>query len=431
MPDTNNIEQYSEEARDILGEIPGSLIRWGLTIIFLIFFSIVVGSFFFKFRDVVSVPMVITTTNPPAPLICKASGRIFRWFASDGQQVKKGDYIAVIENSASFDDIIRLEKILSKFDTVNFQANPNQAVLPEKLILGDLQNQYNQFYTNWENFCDYRKNGFLKEKIRLLQQEMAKQTQYYKLSSEQKEMYRKELNLAEKTLKRHRYLLDKGGIAEAEMEQAEANFLQSKKSYSTFIASLKSTEINLIGQKRSLVEMLQQKHNNEETYKLDIADNIRSLRSLLRSWEDKYLVTSPIAGVVTLTKFWSINHVVSAGERLATVIPTDKSQVICRAKVPSSGIGKVHIGQRVNLKLSGFPYMQFGILRGTVNSISLVPEGNDYIVEIRVNRGMQSSYREHLKLVQEMTGTAEIITRERRLLFYFLKPLKYMFSENQ
>jgi HlyD family secretion protein len=80
-----NIEIHNEDVREIMQEIPGSLLRWGLTVIFLIFASIIVGSYFFTFKEVVSAPLVITTTNPPAPIICKASGRIYKWFVIDGQ----------------------------------------------------------------------------------------------------------------------------------------------------------------------------------------------------------------------------------------------------------------------------------------------------------------------------------------------------------
>ena len=37
---------------------------------------------------------------------------------------------------------------------------------------------------------------------------------------------------------------------------------------------------------------------------------------------------------------------------------------------------------------------------------------------------MVSSYSEQLKLVQEMDGTAEIVTKEMRMIYRFINPLK-------
>ncbi len=431
MPQADHIQQHSEEVQDIMGRIPGSLTRWGLTVIFLIFFSIVVGSYFFKFKEIVSAPMVITTTNPPAPLVCKASGRIARWFVTDGQQVQEGDYVAVIKNATNLDDLALLEQLVFHLDSSHIRGNLEQVVLPARLVLGELQDQYNQFYTNWENYRDYVENRFLARKIALLEQEMAKKQQYYELSLEQKKMMEQELVYAQKEVDRQQVMLEKGGASESEVDDARASLIQSRRSYSSFLATIKSTEIDLISQRSSLLGMQQEDHTNIEQYELDIADNLRSLKNAIKSWKDSYLLISPVNGIVTLTKFWSVNHVVSSGERVATIVPTDKRTVICRASVPSSGIGKVQTGQQVNLKLDGFPYMQHGILSGTVNSVSLVPEEDNYIVEIKVNEGMQSTYREQLRLVQEMGGTAEIITRENRLMVRFVTPLKMLLGNEK
>ncbi|MBN1187036.1 MAG: HlyD family efflux transporter periplasmic adaptor subunit, partial [Bacteroidales bacterium] len=191
----------------------------------------------------------------------------------------------------------------------------------------------------------------------------------------------------------------------------------------------KTLEIGLIGQKRALLEMQEQHRNNMVQFETDIAENIRTIENSIKNWKANYLLSAPIGGAVTLTKFWSENHVVSAGDRLATVVPEGDQTVICRAMVPSSGIGKVEPGQKVNLKLSGYPFMQYGMLRGTVKTISLVPEGDGYIVEVGLAEGMVSNYKEQLKLIQEMEGTAEIITKESRLIYRFINPLRAIVKE--
>ena len=226
MSQVDQIEQHSEEVQDIMGRIPGSLIRWGLTVIFLIFLMIIAGSYFFKFKEIVSVPMVITTTNPPAPLICKASGRIVRWFVTDGQKVNEGESIALIKNSTALEDMVLIEKIILKLDSSAIRSQVKQVILPEKLILGDLQETWNLFCRNWKNYRDYLENDFLTGKIDLLGQEMQKQQQYYLLALEQKKMMEQELALAEKGLQRHQAMLAKGGISESQLEEAQSAMIR-------------------------------------------------------------------------------------------------------------------------------------------------------------------------------------------------------------
>jgi len=429
MQKKQNIEIHNEEVREIMKEIPGSVIRWGLAIIFLIFVSIIVGSYFFQFKEIVSAPLIITTTNPPAPIISKASGRITQWFVSDGQTVESGDNVALIKNSTNIEDFYRAENIVLQLDSLKIKNNLDKVVLPEKLALGELQDIYNQLYNNWNNYRDYIEYNFLPQKIGLLRQQMVKQEQHYQLTLQQQKMMEDELEITRKGLKRYESMLNKGGVSEVQIEEARGRVIQSERAFTSFIASVKTTEINLISQKRSLLE-LQEQHSKEiEQFEQNISDNIKTLKNQFKNWRDNYLFSSPINGTVTLTTFWSENHVVNAGERLATVVPNDSSLIICRAIIPSSGIGKVEIGQKVNIKLAGYPYMEHGKLTGEVSNISLVPEKEGYFVEISLNEGMKSSYSEQLKLVQEMDGTAEIITAEMRMIYQFINPLKMLFDK--
>ena len=426
MPKKQTIELHNEEVREIMQEIPGSLIRIGLTIIFLIFASIIAGSYFFKFKEIVSAPLVITTSSPPAPIITKTSGRITRWFVADGQTVNKGDLITLINNPASLEDFYQVEELIFLLDTLNYREHFKSINLPAKPVLGELQDTYSRFYRNWLDYTDYILNNFLPRKTELLRQQMEKQEEHYGLALEQKRMLEMELEISRNGQQRYESLLEKGGVSESQIEDARARVIQAERGYTSFLASLKTTEINLLAQKRTLLDMEEQSHKEAGQFELDLAENLRNLKNRMREWRNNYLLESPIDGRVTFTRYWSENHVVSAGERLATIVPADSSQIICRAVVPSSGIGKVEPGQQVNVKLAGFPSMQHGTLSGIISSVSLVPEQEGYIVEIGLEKGMLSSYSEQLKLVQEMEGTADIVTKEMRMISRFINPLKML-----
>jgi multidrug resistance efflux pump len=61
---------------------------------------------------------------------------------------------------------------------------------------------------------------------------------------------------------------------------------------------------------------------------LNLSSSINQLQTQLAQWEQNYLLTSPIDGVVTLTKYWQKNQNVAAGEVLATVAPQHKTKII-------------------------------------------------------------------------------------------------------
>ena len=96
--------------------------------------------------------------------------------------------------------------------------------------------------------------------------------------------------------------------------------------------------------------------------------------------------------------------------------------------IPASGIAKVSVGQKVDVKLNSFPFMEYGVLRGEVRSISEIPNQEGYVANIVFPEGLVSSFGTELTYIQEMNGTAEIVTREMRLIHRFFQPLRSLLS---
>ncbi len=424
------IELHNEEVREIMKKIPGRLIHWGLAIIFLIFLSIIIGSYFFTFKEKVIAPLVITTLNPPAAIISKASGRIEKWFVKDGEIVKTGGQIAYIHNSGDLSDINKLNLQLLAISELNFSEVIDKTFLEENLKLGDLQKGYNQFFRSWMDYKDYLHHQFLKKRIELLAKQIEKQQQHFQLSIQQQHLMEKELEIYKQELKKQKGVWKKGGLSVSKLEESKVRIIQSERALLSFQASIKSTEINLVNQKKAMLDLKEQNRKNIVQYENKIIDNIKSLKVQINKWENTYMLKSPIEGKISLTRYWSKNQSIVQGDRLATVIPEKKSEIICRAVLGYDGISKVEMGQEVLIKLAGYSAMEYGMLKGKVRSISKVPEKEGYYIEIRLDRGMISSSQKKLKMVQDLTGTAEIITNEMRMIYRFINPLKMIFGEN-
>ena len=78
----------------------------------------------------------------------------------------------------------------------------------------------------------------------------------------------------------------------------------------------------------------------------------------------------------------------------------------------------------VNIKLSGFPYMQYGVLKGKIISLSQVPGEGGFSADIELTEGMTSTYSEKIKFIHQMDGTADIITKDSRLINKFIRPIR-------
>jgi len=432
MTDLYIPENHSEEVQDIMSVIPNRIIRWGLTVLFVIFIMLLVGSYLFKSPEIISAPMILTTKYPPVTLISKSTGKIDRLFAVDGQDVVEKQNIALINNPTDYNHYLTLKKELAaSFSIPEWDKQVFAYDLSEHLTIGDLQSTYGPFLKSRSNFKHYLTQNFLPQKIELIDLQIVKQQEYYQTLVRQKEVQQNDLDLSEKSFNRDSFLYQKRTTSEAEYEKSRQLFLSKKSTYIGFEAILRETESTILQLQSTKVELQMQHERELAEYRFALDEAKQNLENAIHQWEEKYLVASPIRGKLTFTSIWSVNQEVKIDELIATVIPKEPSAIIAKAVIPPSGFGKVEVGQRVNLKLNGFPYMEFGMLRGTIRSISLVPEGKGYVAEIELSGGMKTSYRENLKFIQQMDGTAEIITKEMRLITRLINPLKALFDNGK
>ncbi len=433
MPENSNLPNHSEEVQDIMSLIPNQVIRWGLTVIFAVFLLLVIGSYYFKSPEIIKAPMVLTTKNPPVSLISKSTGKIERLFASDGQNIEEKGNIALINNPTDFSHYLILKRELAdcsriaEWDKQVFEIN-----LSESLTLGELQSTYGPFLKNRNNFKQFLSQNFLPQKIALIDKQIVKHQEYYQTLMRQMEIQRNDLVLSGKSFVRDSSLYLKRTTSEAEYDKSRQLYLSKKSAFIGYEAVLRETESSILQMQSTRVELEMQYEKELSDFRLLLDESRQNLDNAVHQWEERYLVASPIKGKLTLTSIWSINQEVKIGELIATVIPVEPSAIIAKAVIPPSGFGKVEVGQRVNIKLSGFPYMEFGMLKGTIKSISLVPDSRGYIAEIALSEGMSSSYRrENLKFIQQMDGTAEIITKEMRLITRLINPLRAFFDNGK
>ncbi len=92
--------------------------------------------------------------------------------------------------------------------------------------------------------------------------------------------------------------------------------------------------------------------------------------------------------------------------------------------------GKVKKGQRVNIKIDNYPYMEYGMLKGFISKISMVPSDDFYMAEVQLPDSLTTYYKINLEFDQEMKGVGEIITEDRRLFSRIIEPIKYIADRN-
>lgn len=427
--EVNKIEIRSEEYQEVLGATPNWILRSGITIILLVIIILLIGSWFFKYPDVLNSRVVILTENPPVQLKAYASGKLTHIFYSENQDVQQDSVVAVIENTANLNDIFLISIMLDTLSDIRY--------FPENidLKLGELQQSWSGLVRIISSYRNFIEIDYYEQKNKSLTSQINYYNKYYSGLLNQVKIMDKENSLALVQFERDKSLYNDNVIAKIDFEKSEQTYLQQKRSYESSKTSLISTQMQINQLKQQILENNIQKANELKTYEIQIEEALQGFKSQLAKWKQSYLIISPIDGRVSFNKVWFENQSVSAGDLIVTIIPKNEMRIIGKADIPSTGIGKVKSGQTVNIKLDNYPYMEFGMIKAKIKNISLVPitteQGIFYSAEIELNDSiLKTNYNKIIPFSQNMTGTAEIITDDLRLLERFLNPLRSIWRES-
>ena len=414
---------YSEEMQEIMGRIPGWIVRWGISLIFILFALLLGISYFFKYPEVITSNVVLTTLNPPAELIARSTGKIEHLLAENGKVVKKNEIIAILFNTANYHSVLDLEKFLNT-PSLSAEDCIEKLFTDNQVELGELQS----YYAAWEKGCKsydhYVKTGAIPLQKKQIELQIGMLRTSLQTQNHQLGIMQKDKGYELENLKRDSTLYYANALTEVEYEQAQQKLLQKELSIASHKNTLISTQSNILNLEKQLTDLTIQYDNELNEYQLQFNEQKDQLLAQIKLWKEKYILSTPINGKITFTKYWSENQNITTGDRLATVIPDDSMRIIGRITIPSSGLAKVKEGQQVNVKLNGFPYMEYGVLKGRLSSLSAIPEEEGYMAEVIFPDGLISSYANKFRFIQQMDGTAEIVTKDARLIERFVRPIE-------
>lgn len=154
MKEGKDIELRSEAVQEVVERVPSWIVRWGITVLFSVVLLLVVGSFFFRYPDLVEAEMTLTSRTPVTEVVARTSGKVSSLYVTDGQSVKVGLPLAVVENTAVTEDVLRLKKLL-----VRYAGEPERLgyyLLQDVWQLGDIQTAYTALASKDPSARDYR-----------------------------------------------------------------------------------------------------------------------------------------------------------------------------------------------------------------------------------------------------------------------------------
>ncbi len=307
----------------------------------------------------------------------------------EGDEIGKGDILAVIEDTqfrSSFEEM-RTQKIAAEAAITRYQAElaGNEEIVFDEDLLAKpdiVDSESKLFHARRKSFKGARKT--LRERL---------------------ELAKKELDLILP-------LAAKGAVSAVDQIKLERS-----------VADLSG---ELIETENKYYEELA-RELSEKTLELD------SVNEKLAQEEDKLrrtVLRSPVRGIVKSMSVTTRGGVIRPGEPIMEIIPLD-DQLFVEAKISPKDVAFIHEEMPARVKITAFDYTIYGSLEGVVDNISpdtITDETSRdaspyYLVRIKTKETALNGPDGLMPIKPGMIASVDILTGEKTVLSYLLKPL--------
>lgn len=419
-----DVDIYGEQVREVLSKPPNWLTMTGSSIVFALLLSFLFLSYLIKYPDVLSAKVTITSQTPPANIIAKVNGKIEKIFVTDNSEVVKEQQLAIIENAARLDHVEALKTVLYQIEPDFY--NPREINFSNDFELGDLQSAYSVFTHDYAMLKSHNKINAKNKQVSILRKQLSEYQELIKKQTSQQLNLENEQSILNKDWERSRKLYTNGVISLRDLEEKQKESLRIKRNIDNLLIEKSNSQIAISNIERSVSDAQSNDGSTVEQLRTKTFESYQNLINQIKTWEQTYILKSPIDGKITYFSFWSENQNIKQGEDMFSIIPKDQSDRIGKVLLPIQNTGKLKIGQQAIIKLDNYPSPEFGVLIGTVEKISSIPKQNNYAVEIKFEQPLKTTLGKEIEHKDEAQGSIEVVTEDLRLIeriFYQIRKL--------
>ncbi|WP_287447614.1 HlyD family type I secretion periplasmic adaptor subunit [Altererythrobacter sp.] len=143
---------------------------------------------------------------------------------------------------------------------------------------------------------------------------------------------------------------------------------------------------------------------------------------------DRTIIRSPVTGTVNRVLVTTVGGSVAAGNPIAEIVPSNDALYI-EAMIRPQDIANVSLGQNALVEITAYSRTLYGVLNGTVTSISPDAVQNEqtgesfYTVEIQTNDELLDSAGTPLEIGPGMVANVNLLGEKRSVLSYIFTPI--------
>lgn len=430
--------EFLPGALEIVETPPAPLGRFSIWIIFIVFVSSIIWSYFGKIDEVAVARGKVIPDGRIKVIQPLEEGVITSIHIQEGENVRAGQLLIELDSSMKEADINGLENAL------------NMAKFEKNLLYTELSGTSNRSGTKVDlksmdfseivdlqlNYKQAKKEEYVAQKETLTTIMKEKENEI-ELAMKKMESLKTHHSYLSKEADAYRIMYENQSIPKVDFIKKQEEVELSQKEIEGQALMIEKLKNELNGAKANLITLTKSYEKEHATKKKELADQIVSKEKEITSLEDqlskakkvlKYQkLVSPVDGVVQGIASQTIGGVVTPGQAIVSIVPDDTPLVV-EAKVLNKDIGFIEVGQDVEVKFDTFSFQKYGSIKGEVISIS--PDaiedenlGNVYKMKVKLNKDIFTINNKQVYIFPGMTVSAEVKTGKRRIIEFFLSPI--------
>nr|WP_259645184.1 HlyD family type I secretion periplasmic adaptor subunit [Pseudomonas cichorii] len=355
-------------------------------------------------------------------------GIVTEIFVREGQVVNKGDTLLRLDDTRFLSnrgesEVDRLT-LTAQVERLAAEAEGRPLLLPQELL-----DKAPQVAADERALYESRQRRLDGEQ-RTLNEQLRQKTQELAEFRSRQEQFRNSLALVQQELDMSIPLVGSGAVSPVEILRLKRNAVEMRGSMNANTLAIPRAEA-AINETRSRIQESELTFRSEASRELnekraDLA-KISANRIAIDDRMTRTTVTSPVRGIVKTLKINTIGGVVQPGSDLLEIVPLEDNLLI-EARVRPQDVAFLHPGQKAMVKFSAYDYTIYGGLPARLEMIGADTVTDDkgnsfYLIQVRTDRNHLGGDDRPLLIIPGMVATVDIITGEKSVMDYLLKPV--------
>lgn len=355
-------------------------------------------------------------------------GIVTEIFVREGQIVNKGDTLLRLDDTRFLSNKGESEvdkyTLMAQVDRLSAESE-GRPFKPSAEVLAKAP----QSAADEQSLYDSRQRRLASEQ-RTLQEQLRQKTQEVAEFRSKQDQYRNQLGFIQQELSMSAPLVNSGAVSPVEIIRLKGKASEAR-------GQMDATSLAIPRAEAAISEIKSKIQESLDSFRSDAAKDLNDKRSDLAkasatsiAIDDRVTrttVTSPVKGIVKTLKVNTIGGVVQPGSDMVEIVPLDDNLLI-EAKVRPQDVAFLHPGQKAMVKFSAYDYTIYGGLPAKLELIGADTTTDDkgntfYLIQVRTDKNHLGGDEKPLLIIPGMVATVDIITGEKSVMDYLLKPV--------